>query len=63
MTTEERLIENHGHVLVKKEVQEELRVSESTLDLMRKKGEIKFTKVGGSIRFSAREIARLIDGE
>jgi len=62
-TTKERLEDKYGFVLVKKDVQEILKISESTLDLMRKRGEIKFTKVGGQVRFSTETIANILDGE
>ena len=63
MTITEKLIEKYGYVLIKKEVQEILKISESTLDLMRKRGEIKFTKVGGQIRFSIDDVSELLNGE
>ena len=66
-TTKEELIKKleaqYGFVLVKKDVQEILKISESTLDLMRKKGQIAFVKVGGQVRFSTETIANILDGE
>jgi DNA-binding Xre family transcriptional regulator len=45
-------------LLTKKETAQELNISIQTLDRMRKNGELKSTKVLGSIMFSLNEIAR-----
>jgi hypothetical protein len=61
---EQRLYAKYGkELLSKKEVQAELGISEATLDLMRKRNEIKSTRVGGQIKFLLANVASVMVGE
>jgi hypothetical protein len=48
-------------LLSKKETASELNISQATLDRLRKSGEIKSKKVGGSIFFTLDEIALFLE--
>ena len=47
-------------VISKSQTAEELRVSQATIDRMRKIGDIESVKVGGSVMFKIDEIARFL---
>jgi len=48
-------------LLSKKETARELNISQSTLDRLRKNGEIKSKKVGGGIYFSLNELVQFLE--
>ena len=48
-------------LLTKQEAARELNISKSTLDRLRKSGEIKAKRVGGGIFFTINEIALFLD--
>ncbi len=57
----EMLYAKHGKLyLTKDEVTQELQVSQATIDRMRKRGEIKSSKIGNQVRFSLNEIAKFV---
>ncbi len=48
-------------LLKKKEVAEELNISQATLDRLRKNGDIKSKRVGGGIFFTLSELSLFLD--
>ncbi len=50
------------NLLTKNETAQELKISTSTLDKMARAGEIKNIKVGGQVRYTITEVARIIAG-
>lgn len=48
-------------LLNKKETAKELNISQTTLDRLRKSGEIKSKRVGGGVYFSLNELASFLD--
>jgi len=62
MSILDNLQKKYGKSLLnKKEVSEELNISQATLDRLRKTGEIKSKKVGGGIFFTIKEISLFLE--
>jgi len=62
MSIRESIQQKYGKSLLKKkEAAEELRISQATLDRLRKNGEIRSKKIGGGIFFTVQEIASFLE--
>ena len=62
MSILDNLQKKYGKSLLnKKEVSEELNISQATLDRLRKTGEIKSKKVGGGVFFTIKEISLFLE--